>query len=182
MSNQSVDGSSVLNTNKIPKYARDYRKEYLYIRGINKEFKYFVDNINEATRGLFQNHKVDRIKKFIKNFILAQERGKLQNTNNFEISSNDVDNLIKIKKDFYNFNHYIEFCKSCYDDDEPFIDPYPGLKKIYDDFELFCSKFKIKYENDGSFWDYYILSETESETDSDGVDSDDLEGILSDSD
>ena len=26
-------------TNKIPEYARDYKKEYLFIRGINKEFK-----------------------------------------------------------------------------------------------------------------------------------------------
>ena len=50
---------------KIPEYARDFKNEYLFIRGINKEFKYFVDNINEATRGLFQNHRVDRIKKFI---------------------------------------------------------------------------------------------------------------------
>ena len=88
----------IKKTNKIPKYARDYQNEWLYIRVINKEFKYFVENINEATRGLFQNHKVDRIKKFIKKFILAQERGKLQDTSNFEISSNDVDNLIKIKK------------------------------------------------------------------------------------
>ena len=27
--------------NKIPHYAREYKKEYLYIRGLNKEFKYF---------------------------------------------------------------------------------------------------------------------------------------------
>ena len=50
---------------KIPEYARDFKNEYLFIRGINKEIKYFVDNINEATRGLFENHRVDRIKKFI---------------------------------------------------------------------------------------------------------------------
>ena len=50
-------------TNVIPEYARDFKSEYLFIRGINKEFKYFVDNINEATRGLFENHRVDKIKK-----------------------------------------------------------------------------------------------------------------------
>ena len=55
----------IKKTNKIPEYARDFKNEYLFIRGINKEFKYFVENINEATRGLFQNHRVDRIKKFI---------------------------------------------------------------------------------------------------------------------
>ena len=41
----------------------EFKNEYLFIRGINKEFKYFVVNINEATRGLFENHRVDKIKK-----------------------------------------------------------------------------------------------------------------------
>ena len=63
----------ISGTNKIPEYARDFKNEYLFIRGINKEFKYFVDNINEATRGLFENHRVDKIKKFIKKFLLAQK-------------------------------------------------------------------------------------------------------------
>ena len=171
----------IKKTNKIPEYARHFKNEYLFIRGINKEFKYFVENINEATRGLFENHRVDKIKKFIKKFLLAQKLGYLNDVSNFEIKSSDVDYLIKIKKIFINFNQYIEFCKDCYDeDDQIFIDPYPGLKNIYDDYELFCSKFKIKYEKEDivSFWDYY----TDSESDSDGVDSDDLNVILSDSD
>ena len=139
----------IKKTNKIPEYARDYKNEYLFIRGINKEFKYFVDNINEATRGLFQNHRVDRIKKFIKKFLLAQKLGYLNDVSNFEIKSSDVNYLIKIKKKFHNFNQYIKFVKYCYDDDDQiFIDPYPGLKNIYDDYELFCSKFKIKNEED----------------------------------
>ena len=81
---------------KIPEYARDYKKEYLFIRGINKEFNYFVDNINEAYRRLFENHRVDRIKKFIKKFLLAQKLGYLNDVSNFEIKSSDVDYLIKI--------------------------------------------------------------------------------------
>ena len=48
---------------KIPDYARNYRNEYLFMRGIDKEFKYFLENINDATRGVFQNHRVDKIKK-----------------------------------------------------------------------------------------------------------------------
>ena len=136
----------IKSTNKIPEYVRDFKKEYLFIRGINKEIKYFVDNINDATTGLFENDRVDRIKYFIKRFLKGQERGKLQDTSNFEINNIDVDNLIQIKKNFLNFNQYINFCKSCFDEDEPFIDPYPGFKNIYYDFELFFSKFKIKYE------------------------------------
>ena len=90
----------IKKTNKIPEYARNYKKEWLFIRGINKEFKYFVDNIDEASSGLFENHRVDRIKKFIKKFLLSQERGKLQDTSNFEIKNIDIDYLIKIKKIF----------------------------------------------------------------------------------
>ena len=149
---------------KIPEYARDYKKEYLFIRGINKEFKYFVDNINDANRGLFENHKVARIKYFIKRFLKGQERCKLKDTNNFEISNIDVVNLTKIKKIFCNFEQYINFCKSCYDEEDfCFINPYPGFKNIFDDFELFFSKFKIKYE-EGS---YDRDSDSDSDSDSD---------------
>ena len=95
--------------------------------------------------------------------MLAQKRGRLQDTSNFEISSNDVGNLIKIKKNFLNFCQYINFCKFCFDDDQSYIDPYPGLNDIYDDFELFFSKFKIKYEEGISFWDYSSDSESDSE-------------------
>ena len=55
----------IKKTNKIPEYARNFKNEYLFIRGINKEFKYVVENINEATRGLFENQRVDKIKKCI---------------------------------------------------------------------------------------------------------------------
>ena len=159
-------GSNKLGkNNKIPEYAENYKQEYLFIRGINKEFKYFVKNINEASRGLFQNPKVDRIKNFIKKFLLAQKLGDLNDVSNFEIKSSDVDNLVKLKKNFNNFNQYVQFCNDCYhEDNQIFIDPYPGLKNIYDDYELFCSKFKIKYEDGGSFWDY-----TDSESDSDVI-------------
>ena len=39
----------------IPDYAKDFKNEYLFIIGINNEFKYFLDNIKEATHGLFEN-------------------------------------------------------------------------------------------------------------------------------
>ena len=149
----------IKSNNKIPEYARDYKKKFLFIIGINKELKYFVDNINEASTGLFENHRVDRIKYFIKRFLKGQERGKLKDTNNFEINNIDVNNLMKIKKNFLNFNQYINFCKYCYDDDDvPFINPYPGFKNIFDDFELFFSKFKIKYK------EFIYVSDSDSDS------------------
>ena len=90
----------IKKTNKIPDYARDYRNEYLFIRGIDKEFKYFLENINKAARGIFQNHRVDRIKKYIKKFELAQKLGYLNDISDKEILEEDVYYSIKIKKKF----------------------------------------------------------------------------------
>ena len=135
--------------NKIPEYAKNYKKEYLLIRGINKELKYFVDYIDNAGSGLFESHRVDRIKYFIKRFLRGQEKGKLKDISNFEIDEDVVVNLIEIKKNFDNFNQFINFCFSCYDEEnEPFINPYPGFENIYYDFISFSNKLNIKYEED----------------------------------
>ena len=166
-----ANSESTKRKSKIPEYARDFRKEWLCIRGINKDFKYFVDNINKAARGLFQNPRVDRITKFIKEFDLYQKKGKIKDISDKEILEKDVCYIIKIKEHFNNFNQYIKFVKDCYDDDDQaFIDPYPGFKNIYDVFELFCSKFKIKYEevivNDDSDFEY---ENNWTDSDSDGM-------------
>ena len=148
----------------IPDYAKDFKNEYLFIIGINNEFKYFLDNIKEATHGLFENFRVDKIKKFIGKFLLYQNSGYFKDLSNFEIKSSDVKNLIKIKKIFNNFKKTIN---SYHGDEQNFIVPYPGFKNIYDDFELFCSKFKIKYEADDRFYYYNAVSDNFSDSDSD---------------
>ena len=81
-----------------PDYAKDFKNEYLFIIGINNEFKYFLDNMNEATRGLFENFRVDKIKKFIRKFLSYQILGYFKDLSNFEIKSSDIKNLIRIKK------------------------------------------------------------------------------------
>ena len=84
--------------------------------------------------------------------------GIFKDVSNFEIKSSDVKNLINIKKFFNDFNMFIKYIKESYcGDEQNYITPYPGFKNIYDDFELFCSKFKIKYE----------AAESDSDSDSD---------------
>ena len=117
----------------IPVYARDFKNEYLFILHINNELKYFLDNLNNVNTGLFDNHRVDKIKKSIERFFIEQNLSNFKDVSNFEIKSSDVKNLIKIKK-FFNSYH---------GDEHIFVDPYPGFKNISYDFELFCSKFKI---------------------------------------
>ena len=114
--------------NKIPEYAREYKREYQFIRGINKEFKYFVDNLDNATTGLFENHRVDRIKYFIKRFLRGQEKGKLKDISEFEIEYDIVFNLIKIKNELNKIDQYLDFILNCYHkEDLIFINTYPGF-------------------------------------------------------
>ena len=51
----------IKSTNKIPPYATDFKKEYLYIRGINKELKYFYKHIDEINDGLFKSKRSDSL-------------------------------------------------------------------------------------------------------------------------
>ena len=158
----------IKSTNKIPEYARHFKNEWLFIRGINKEFKYFVDNIDEARSGLFKNNRVDTIIKHIKKFLLFQERGKLKDISDFVISKNDIKNLIKIRLIFYNFNQYILLCENYFhEDDLSFIDPYPGFKNIYVYFELFFSKIKYIFEESNSQFIYHNKIDNYSDSDSD---------------
>ena len=139
---------------KIPEYARDFKKEYLFIRGINKEFKYFVDNINEATRGLFENHRVARIKYFIKRFLKGQERGKLQ----------DISSLIL--RD-YDFSFIEDLCLILiYENDFEDIDNL-DYRDFYELFFKFYDKRKIEY-----FDNYDLISSEDSEDSKDSEDSD----------
>ena len=41
--------------NKIPVYAREYKREYQFIRGINKEFKYFINKLDHSKKSIFTN-------------------------------------------------------------------------------------------------------------------------------
>ena len=94
------------SNNKIPSYATNYKKEYLYIRGLNKEFKYLINKLDYLNNGLFINKSAERIKSLIKKFLKAQEKGKLKDISEFMLPKYDYVFI----KDFYcYFNYENEF-------------------------------------------------------------------------
>ena len=156
--------------NKIPHYARDYKKEYLYIIGLNKEFKYFINKLDDLTNGLFESKIANRIKYNMKRFLRGQEKGKLKDISNFVLPRYDVDNLIfinerfrmyKIRWDFFNPTDDSDDVDVGIDDSDDEDDEYdgknvyPGFKEIYDIFNLFFSKLNIEYEDNDSDSDEY---------------------------
>ena len=96
----------IKSTNKIPPYATNYKKENLYIRGLNKEFKYLINKLDYLNNGLFITKSAERMKSLIKKFLKAQEKGKLKDISEFMLPKYDYVFI----KDFYcYFNYENEF-------------------------------------------------------------------------
>ena len=130
----------ISGTNKIPEYAREFKNEYLFIRGINKEMESFVEKYLTETTELFVSSYNDRIKSFIKKFMKAQELGYLNDTSCFKFKECDVENIVFLfERMHFDFEEDEEF-------DEGHPDDYPGYRDFY---ELFCKFYdKIKCDSD----------------------------------
>ena len=125
----------IKKTNKIPEYARDFKKEYLLIIGINKMCFNFISKYETDNEKLFYPEYYDSIKYFIKRFLKGQERGKLQ----------DISSLILRKYDF----SFIEdlYLILIYENDFEDIDNL-HYRDFYELFFKFYDKIKIEYYND----------------------------------
>ena len=76
----------IKKTNKIPDYARDYKNEYLFIRGINKECEKFVKKIKENEE-FYNSSKAIRIIRKIKRL------GYFNNISKIYFEIDDVKNI-----------------------------------------------------------------------------------------
>ena len=165
MSKQSVNGFQNFS-NKIPEYAKEYKREYQYIRGINKAIGFMSDIMEEVEfdkpvktdREIICN-KFDRLIKFIKIFLRAQENGKLKDISNFEFEYFDIDNIYEVK---FSIKYYLSLIIDYYDwnrglNDKNLVSRYERYKH---DLELFLSKINLNLEDNGD-------SDTETYSDSD---------------
>ena len=168
----------IKKTNKIPDYAREYRSEYLFIRGIDTCFKFFWDNTCKADKGIFQNNRVEIIKKKINKLDQAQRLGYLNDISNMEIDEQDVFYSSSLLEELNDFTDYYvdddwEFDQERFD---RFVDrDFPGYKNLVECIELFHSKFKMVFDKNKI---KIIWPDSDSDSDDDGVDSDDIKDIL----
>ena len=103
--------NAILSRSKIPDYARNYRNEYLFIRGIDKSCDYLENRLFKGDKGIFKNHRVDKIKRLIKKFEKAQKLGYLKDISDKDIWEYDVyisfsllDSLIEMGDFYYDYN------------------------------------------------------------------------------
>ena len=152
--------SIMIENSKIPPYASKFKKEYLYIRGLNKEFNYFLYSLDKLNNGLFETGNSSRIKYIMKRFLRAQEKDKIKDISNLMFQINDIKNFINLNYSFDLYKmRYDAFCDynddDSYDSDDSDDDgdgeylvdgkPYPGFIEIYDIFKMIFNQ--IQYED-----------------------------------
>ena len=123
-----------------PDYAKDYQKEFIFIKGIDNCFEYFSNNLNKAATGVFQNHRLEKIRLWLQRF----DKFHPPNTKLNKINEADVSCSVNLLEQLANFTDYyvtdewefdiVEFCTSVDKD-------FPGWSNLVETIKLFHSKF-----------------------------------------
>ena len=133
----------ISGTNKIPEYARDFKNEYLFIRGINKTCEKFVKKLDIDAK-IFDTPQAYQLMLHFRRFLKAKELGYLDDNSDFKFESdvNFIESLELQLDDnmelFYDLDSG-KFKQERYDSYE-----YKSLVEFNDCFERFKSKVYIK--------------------------------------
>ena len=129
-------------TQKIPEYAKDFKREYIYIRGINKkcgEFMKFLEDNTDSLEKVFSSPRARTLIEWFKDFLEAQKMGKLQNTSKLKFKLSAVYKIIDLRNDLY-FHMGNTFYADFFADDE--------FQDFFENFIIFTNNLKIKNEED----------------------------------
>ena len=80
LAHSSNSQNCIKKTNVIPEYARDYKNEYLFIRGINKKCGEFLKKLNKVdfsdgyNEEVFMSHQTESLVSYFSHFLTAQKR------------------------------------------------------------------------------------------------------------
>lgn len=136
---------------KIPDYAKDYKNEYLFIRGIDKCFEYYWKRLHEAESGIFQK-RIDQLYKYL---------NKLKLHNKIEIDEYDIGNPILLQENLAEcLGAYVIGDRVDEEATDNNIDiDFPGWTHLNEAIDLFYSKFGIvdTYYTIGRFHDMFFI-------------------------
>ena len=98
--------------NKIPEYAREYKREYLFVKGLNLQFGYFNKKLEYLNDGLFETELAKEIKIYMKGFLRRQKENKFKNLANIiYFPDNFLDHIYFMNQNFDCYKlRYDAFC------------------------------------------------------------------------
>ena len=129
-------------TQKIPEYAKDFKREYIYILGINKrcgEFMRILGDKTDSFEEVFWSSRAKALIRHFKDFLEAQKMGKLQNISELKFKLSAVIKIIHLRNDLY-FHMGNTFYADFFEDDE--------FQDFFENFIIFTNNLKIKNKED----------------------------------
>ena len=140
MSNQSVDGSS---GNRIPEYAREYKNEYLFIRGINKTCEKFVKKLDLDAK-IFDTPQAYQLMLYFRRFLKAKELGYLEDNSEFKFKESDVNYIESLDLQLDDYMDLFYDLDSGEFNQKRYENEYQNLRKFNECFKKFMNKLYIK--------------------------------------
>ena len=168
----------IKKTNKIPDYAREYRNDYLFIRGINKVCEDFVEILGREE--IFKSHQADRLMRYFNKFSKAQQLDYLNDTSETNFKYEDVKSIESLDlqlNDYMNLYYDPDRCKFDEEKYNNVENDFPGFKRFFECFSRFNDKINV---DEVSEEDYYksLIYDSDDDDDDDYV----ISGLVSDSD
>ena len=140
-----ANSESTKRKDKIPDYAKDFRNEWLYIRGINKKCGEFITRLNFG-RYLFNSPPANNLMKYIRKILRAEELGKIKDISGLIFKNFDASNIECLEEQLDNYPDLI-VDKDSLEIDQEFYDfiikiLYPGFKDFFELINLTNDKVK----------------------------------------
>ena len=139
----------------IPNYAKNIKKEYIFIIDINKKCENLLKKIDEEH--VFNSPQSKKLIIYFNKFLIFQELGHFKDISNYYFENEDVNFIVYLERKleenmdlFFNPDSF-KFDQEKYDND------YTGFKVFFESFEKFKDKIKEKT--------YDIIFDSDSDSD-----------------
>ena len=129
----------------IPNYAKNIKKEYIFIIDINKKCEKFLNKIDEEN--VFNSPQAKKLIIYFNKFLIFQELGHFKDISNYCFENEDVNFIVYLERKleenmdlFFNPVSF-KFEEEKYENDET------GFKLFFESFVKFKDKIKIEENN-----------------------------------
>ena len=126
----------------IPNYAKNIKKEYIFIIDINKKCEKFLNKIDEEN--VFNSPQAKKLIIYFNKFLIFQEIGHFKDISNYCFENEDVNFIVYLERkleenmDLFFNPDSLKFEEEKYENDET------GFKLFFESFEKFKDKIKEK--------------------------------------
>ena len=126
----------------IPDYAKDFKKEFIFLIDINKKCEKFLNKIDEEN--VFNSPQAKKLIIYFNKFLIFQELGHFKDISNYCFENEDVNFIVYLERkleenmDLFFNPVSLKFEEEKYENDET------GFKLFFESFEKFKDKIKIE--------------------------------------